>query len=321
MFMEWLNYNHLYYFWFVAREESISRASEHLHLAPSTISAQVTKLEETLGGKLFRRVGRNLELTEMGRIVFRYADEIFTLGQEMLDTVRGRLVSGPLRLVVGIVDAMPKLVARKLLEPAMRLPDPVRMICREGKEEQLLAELSVHGLDIVLSDTPVKPGLSVRAYSHLLGESGVSFFGTREHADKLTGNFPNSLDGAPMLLPSPLSALRGSLDRWFDSLGIRPLVIGEFDDLALLKTFGQAGDGVFAISSVIEEEVVRQHNVQVVGRTSAVREQFYAISIERIIKHPAVMAIQTAASRSIFATDDTDRDARRTKRAGRSRKQ
>lgn len=305
--MEWLNYNHLYYFWFVAREESISRASEHLRLAPSTISSQVAKLEEALGGKLFRRVGRNLELTEMGRIVFRYANEIFSLGEEMLDTVRGRPVSGPLRFVVGIVDALPKLVARKLLEPAMRLPDPIRMICREGKEEQLLAELAVHGLDIVLTDTPVKPGLSVRAYSHLLGECGVSFFGTRQLADSLTGDFPKSLDGAPMLLPSPQSALRGAMDRWFDSLGIRPQVIGEFDDQALLKTFGQAGDGVFAIPSVIEQEVQQQHNVLIIGRTNSVREQFYAISVERIIKHPAVAAIQRAASQTIFSADRKDR--------------
>lgn len=305
--MEWLNYHHLNYFWFVAREESITRASEHLRLAPSTISSQVTKLEEELGGKLFRRVGRNLELTEMGRIVFRYADEIFSLGQEMLDTVRGRPVSGPLRFVVGIVDALPKLVARKLLEPAMRLPDPVHMICREGKEEQLLAELAVHGIDIVLTDTPVKPGLSVKAYSHLLGECGVSFFGAKKLVDRLIGDFPEFLDGAPMLLPSPLSALRGSLDRWFDSIGIRPQVIGEFDDQALLKTFGQAGDGVFAIPTVIEQEVQQQHKVMILGRTNSVREQFYAISVERVIKHPAVAAIQKAASKTIFSEDRKDR--------------
>ncbi len=301
--MEWLNYHHLYYFWSVAREESITRASERLRLAPSTISAQVSKLEEMLGGKLFRRVGRNLELTEMGRIVFRYADEIFVLGREMLDTVRGRTVSGPLRLVVGIVDALPKLVVRKLLEPALQLPEQIHLICHEGKEAQLLAELSVHSLDIVLTDTPVKPGLSVKAYSHLLGECGVSFFAVNQLAARLQGDFPRSLDGAPMLLPSPMSALRGSLDQWFDSIDIRPKIIGEFDDQALLKVFGQAGDGVFAAPSVIEEEVRRQHNVMVVGRADAVREQFYAISVERIIKHPAVAAIQKAACCSIFGTE------------------
>ncbi len=301
--MEWLNYHHLYYFWSVAREESISRAGERLRLAPSTISAQVSKLEEMLGGKLFRRVGRNLELTEMGRIVFRYADEIFVLGREMLDTVRGRPVSGPLRLVVGIVDALPKLVARKILEPALRLPEQIRLVCHEGKEAQLLAELSVHGLDIVLTDTPVKSGLSVKAYSHLLGECGVSFFAVDQLAARLQGDFPRSLDGVPMLLPSPMSALRGSLDQWFDTIDIRPRIAGEFDDQALLKVFGQAGDGVFAAPSVIEEEVRQQHNVRVVGRSDAVREQFYAISVERIIKHPAVAAIQKAACCSIFGTE------------------
>ncbi|OKY74186.1 MAG: LysR family transcriptional regulator [Desulfobulbaceae bacterium DB1] len=298
--MEWLNYHHLYYFWAVAREESISRAGERLSLAPSTVSAQLSKLEEMLGGKLFRRVGRNLELTEMGRIVYRYADEIFSLGREMVDTVRGRPVSGPIRLVVGIVDAVPKLVARKLLEPALRLAEHIHLICHEGKEEQLLAELSVHGLDIVLTDMPVKTGLSVKAYSHLLGECSVSFFATEQLAAKLTGDFPRSLDGAPMLLPTPMSALRGSLDKWFDSLNIRPVIAGEFDDQALLKVFGQAGDGVFAAPSVIEEEVRQQHNVKLIGRSEAIREQFYAISVERIIKHPAVAAIQKAASNLIF---------------------
>ena len=298
--MEWLNYHHLYYFWAVAREESISRAGERLSLAPSTVSAQLSKLEEMLGGKLFRRVGRNLELTEMGRIVYRYADEIFSLGREMVDTVRGRPVSGPIRLVVGIVDAVPKLVARKLLEPALRLAEHIHLICHEGKEEQLLAELSVHGLDIVLTDMPVKTGLSVKAYSHLLGECSVSFFATEQLAAKLAGDFPRSLDGAPMLLPTPMSALRGSLDKWFDSLNIRPLIAGEFDDQALLKVFGQAGDGVFAAPSVIEEEVRQHHNVKLIGRSDAIREQFYAISVERIIKHPAVAAIQKAANNLIF---------------------
>ncbi len=298
--MEWINYHHLYYFWSVAREGSISRASERLRLAPSTISAQVGKLEEMLGGKLFLRVGRNLELTEMGRIAFRYADEIFALGLEMLDTIKGRPTSGPLRLIVGIVDALPKLVVRKLIEPALELSEQIHLICHEGKEEQLLAELSVHGLDMVLTDTPVRPGLSVKAYSHLLGECGVSFFAADKLASTLKDNFPTSLDGAPMLLPSPMSALRGSLDQWFDNLGIRPKIVGEFDDQALLKVFGQAGDGIFAAPSIIEEEVCRQHKVSIIGHADAVREQFYAISVERIIKNPAVVAIQKAACNSIF---------------------
>jgi LysR family transcriptional activator of nhaA len=299
--MEWLNYHHLYYFWIVAKEESISRASERLSLAPSTVSAQLTKLEEMLGGKLFRRAGRNLELTEMGRIVYRYAEEIFSLGREMVDTVRGRPVSGPMRFIVGIVDALPKLVARKLLEPALKLPGQIHLICHEANEEQLLAELSVHAIDIVLTDSPIKSGLSVKAYSHLLGECATSFFATEHLAAKLKGDFPGSLDRMPMLLPTPMSALRRALDKWFDSLDIRPLVVGEFDDQALLKVFGQAGDGVFAAPSVIEKEVQHLHNVKLVGRSDSVREQFFAISVERIIKHPAVVAIQQAACSVIFS--------------------
>jgi len=314
--MEWLNYHHLYYFWSVARDESVSRAGERLSLAPSTISAQVGKLEEMLGNKLFRRVGRNLELTDMGKIVFRYADEIFVLGREMLDTVQGRPISGPLRLVVGIVDALPKLVVRKLLKPALQLPEQIHLTCHEGKEEQLLAELSVHGLDIVLTDTPVKPGLSIKAYSHRLGECGVSFFAADQLVGGLQGAFPRSLDGMPMLLPSPMSSLRGSLDQWFDSIDIRPRIIGEFDDQALLKVFGQAGDGFFAAPTIIEMEVCRQHDVQVIGRSDVVREQFYAISVERVIKHPAVAAIQKAASKSIFVSKKNHERDEQNKRTG-----
>lgn len=300
--MEWLNYHHLYYFWSVAREGSISRACLQLHLAPSTVSAQLGKLEEMLGGKLFRRAGRNLELTELGRVVFRYADGIFSLGRELMDTVRGRPVAGPLRLVVGIADILPKLVARKLLEPAMSMAEPVRLICHEGKEEQLLRDLSVHSLDVVLTDTPARVGLGNKAFSHLLGECGLTFFAAEQLAARLEPGFPLSMDGAPMLLPTAMSALRGSLDQWFDTLGIRPIITGEFDDIALLKVFGQAGDGVFAVPSVIESEVRRQYGVRVLGRSETVREQFYAISVDRVIKHPAVVAISDAARRNTFTT-------------------
>lgn len=293
--MEWLNYHHLHYFWVVAKEESITRAGERLRLAPSTVSMQITRLEESLGGKLFRRVGRNLELSELGHVVFRYADEIFALGLELLDTVRGRSIAGPLRFEVGIVDMLPKLMARRILEPALTLADGIRLVCHEGKEKQLLAELAIHSLDIVLTDTPVKSGLSVKAYSHLLGECGVTFCAVEALAGPLRQGFPHSLNNVRMLLPTPMSALRGSLDQWFDSLGIRPVIAGEFDDHALLKVFGQAGDGVFSVPSIIEQEVCRQHNVTIIGRSDTVRERFYAISVERIIKHPAVVAIRNAA--------------------------
>jgi LysR family transcriptional regulator, transcriptional activator of nhaA len=293
--MEWLNYHHLYYFWVAAQEESITRGGERLRLAPSTVSMQIGKLEESLGGKLFRKAGRNLELTELGRVVFRYANEIFTLGLELIDTVKGRRDSGPLRFEVGIVDALPKLMARRILEPAMALSEGVRLACHEGKENQLLAELAIHNLDIVLTGSPVKPGLSVKAYSHLLGECGVTFCAVESIAIPLRQGFPQSLNNKRMLLPSPMSALRGGLDQWFNSLGIRPEIIGEFDDHALLTVFGQAGDGIFAVPSMIEQEIHLQHHVSIIGRSDAVRVRFYAISVERIIKHPAVMAILDAS--------------------------
>lgn len=292
--MDWLNYHHLYYFWVAAKEESITRGGERLRLAPSTVSMQISRLEESMGGKLFQRAGRNLELTELGRVVFRYADEIFALGLELIDTVKGRSVSGPLRFEVGIVDALPKLMARRILEPAMALPEGLRLACHEGKEKQLLAELAIHNLDIVLTDTPVKSGLSVKAYNHLLGECGVTFCGVESLARPLRQGFPQSLNNTRMLLPTLMSALRGSLDQWFSSLGIRPEIAGEFDDQALLAVFGQAGDGIFTVPSIIEQEVCLQHNVAIIGRSDAVRERFYAISVERIIRHPAVAAIWNA---------------------------
>ncbi len=214
------------------------------------VSMQISSLEESLGGKLFRRVGRNLELTDLGHVVFRYADEIFAFGLELLDTVKGRSIAGPLRFEVGIVDILPKLMARKILEPALALPERLRLVCHEGKEKQLLAELAIHSLDIVLTDTPVKSGLSIKAYSHLLGECGVTFCAVESLAGPLRAGFPQSLNNARMLLPTPMSALRGSLDQWFGGLGVRPEIAGEFDDHALLKVFGQAGDGVFTVPSI-----------------------------------------------------------------------
>jgi LysR family transcriptional activator of nhaA len=298
--MEWLNYQHLFYFWTVMQEGSITAASSKLCLAQSTVSAQLSKFEEILGAKLFRRVGRNLEPTDMGHLVYRYADEIFALGREMLDSVRGRPTAGPLSLRVGIVDVVPKLVALKLLEPAGKLPERVRLICHEGKDEQLLADLALHKLDVVLTETPLRSNLSIKAYNHLLGECGVSFFAVDKLAAPLRDNFPDSLDGCPMLLPMAMSALRGMVDQWFEKLGVHPVITGEFDDNALLTVFGQAGEGVFMAPTVIEKEVERQYQVKVFGRTNKIRERFYAISIERIIKHPAVVAISEAAHQGLF---------------------
>lgn len=298
--MEWLNYHHLFYFWTVMREGSLTAACARLSLAPSTISAQLSRLEEALGGKLFQRAGRNLEPTDLGRLVFRYADEIFSLGREMVDTIRGRPVAGPLSLKVGVVDVLPKFIVRRLLEPALQLPERIKLICLENKEEALLAELAMHNLDVVLSDAPLRAGLSVKAYSHLLGECGLTFFAVAKLAGPLRERFPQSLQEAPMLMPMEMTALRGGLERWFATLGVRPVIAGEFDDNALLNVFGQEGDGVFVAPTVIETEVLRQHLVQVVGRTQAVKERYYAISVERIIKHPAVAAILEAARHNLF---------------------
>ncbi len=298
--MEWLNYHHLLYFWTVMREGSLTAACSRLSLAPSTVSTQLTRLEETMGGKLFQRVGRNLEPTDLGRMVYRYADEIFALGREMMDTVRGRPLAGPLSLKAGVVDVLPKFIVRRLLEPALQLPERVRLVCHEDKEDALLAELAMHTLDVVLSDSPLRAGLSVKAYSHLLGECGVTFFAVEHLAARLQPTFPQSLHEAPMLLPMEMTALRGALERWFVSLGIRPAIAGEFDDSALIMVFGQEGDGVFVAPTVIEQEVLRQHRVLVVGRTQAVKERYYAISVERIIKHPAVAAIFEAARQNLF---------------------
>ena len=297
--MEWLNYHHLQYFWVVAREGSIVRASDQLHLTQATISGQIRTLEHVLGEKLFNRVGRNLVLTDIGRTVLRYADEIFTLGRELMDTLKGRPTSRPVRLVVGVADVLPKLIAHRLLEPAFKLFEPIRLICREGKHDHLIAQLAVHELDVVLTDSPIGPTVKVRAYNHLLGESGVTFFGVAPLAAKCRRGFPRSLNGAPFLLPTDNTTLRQALDQWFEAEGIRPTIMGEFEDSALLKVFGQRGVGLFVAASVIEAEVRRQYGVQVVGRVENVRERFYAISVERKLKNPAVVAISDAARQKL----------------------
>ena len=299
--MDWLNYHHLLYFWVVAREGSVARACEQLHLAQPTISGQLRALEQALGEKLFARAGRGLVLTEIGRVVYRYAAEIFALGHELTDAVKGGPTGHPIRLVVGITEVLPKLVTYRLLEPVLDLPEAVRLICWEGKFDRLLAELAVHALDIVLADMPVPPMFRVRAYSHLLVESGVSLFSSPPLAPKYRRGFPRSLHGAPFLLPTDNTTLRRSLGDWFDSEGIRVLVVGEFEDSALLKAFGQAGCGIFAAPSLIEAEVRRQYGVQVVGRVQSIRERFYAISIERKLTHPAVVAISEMARQPAIA--------------------
>ena len=298
--MEWLNYHHLLYFWTVAREGTVARASKQLGLAQPTISGQLRTLENALDEKLFVRSGRHLVLTEMGQTVYRYADEIFSLGRELQETLRGRPASRPVRLMVGIANFVPKLVISRLLEPALALPEPVHLVCREGTPERLLADLAVHSLDVVVGDTPVAPTVKIRAFSHLLGECGVAFFGSEALARKYRKGFPRSLDGAPVLMPTDTSALRHALDDWFHAQQIRPNVMGEFDDSTLLKTFGQNGWGLFPAPSAIAQDTIRQHNVVQVGQLDTVRARFYAISVERRLRHPALVAISAGAKQVLF---------------------
>lgn len=299
--MEWLNYHHLLYFWTVAKVGSISKASKELSLAQPTISGQIRVLEETLDVKLFDRVGRGLRLTEMGHIIYRYADEIFTLGNELMDTVKGRPVGSPLRLRVGVSDVVPKLISQRLLSPALHMEDPVRVIVHENKTDRLLAELSIHGLDLVIADTPIAGEAKVRAYNHFLGETGTTFLAVPDLARKYRNGFPQSLNGAPLLLPAEGTVVRRAIDHWFEDLDIRPVVVAEFDDTALLKAFGQAGEGIFPGPTAITKAIGKHYGAHVVGRTDEVVERFYAITIERRIKHPAVVQISKFARERLFA--------------------
>lgn len=289
--MQWLNYHHLLYFWMVAREGSIAVACERLHVAQPTISAQIRALERSLGHQLFARAGRRLLLTEMGRNVYRYADEIFTTGQDLMDMVRGRPAGRPLRFQVGLVQTMPKLLARRLLDPALRFPEPLHLVCTEGGSADLLGRLAAHELDVVLSDAPAGPNVGSRVFNHLLGESAVVVFGTSAAARRHRNRYPASLEQAPFLLPTGNTMLRRSIDLWFETRNIRPLIVGEFEDSALLKVFGQAGVGLFPAHAVIKKEIADQYGVSVIGELTGIKEHFYAISMERRIKHPAVLAI------------------------------
>ncbi len=298
--MQWMNYHHLLYFWTVAKEGTVTRAAEVLRLTQPTVSEQIKTFEAALEEQLFDRSKRRLTLTDAGRVVFRYADEIFQLGQELQDTLAGRPSGRPSKLRVGVSDVVPKLVLHRLLEPALRMEEPVQIICREDKTERLLAELSVSDLDLVLADAPLAGQARVRAFNHLLGECMVSFFAVPELARAHRKQFPASLDGAPLLLPTDNTLLRRSLDHWFDKIGVRPRIVAEFEDSALLKQFGQHGEGIFAGPSAIEDAIIAQYGVRVVGRTEHVVERFYAITVERRIKHPAVRAISDAAHDNIF---------------------
>ena len=297
------NYKHLQYFWAVAREGGIARASERLHLTPQTISGQLSLLEQRLGVELFTKVGRNLELTEIGRLVLSYADEIFSLGGELEEVIHQLPQGRPQVFKVGVVDVLPKSITHRILEPALLMPEPVRMICREGSLDVLLAELAVHRLDLVLADSPIPPTVSTRGYSHKLGECSVSFFAAAKLRKELSGDFPQCLDGAPLMLPGSGTQLRSGIDQWLDKNRLHPRVVAEFEDSALMKAFGQQGTGIYIAPSAIEAAVERQYESIAIGRVDEVKERFYAISVQRRITHPVVAAVMDKAREMLFVVE------------------
>lgn len=299
--MQHLNFRHLEYFWAVTRDGSIARASESLHVTPQTISGQLKLLEESVGAPLFQRQGRGLVLTETGQVVKHYADEIFAVGAELRQAIRsGEGLERPV-LDVGIVNSIPKLVAYRILAPALSGTVPQRLACTQNSLEELLAQLALHRLDMVVSDSPVPQGLGVKAYNHRLGESAIAFYGARGLAARYGGSFPRSLDGAPMLMPVRGSALRRELEGWFIARGIAPRVVGDFEDSALLKMFGAGGAGLFPAPSAIAAEIDRRYDARLVGIADGVSETYVAISPERRLKHAAVQEIIDGARGQLFS--------------------
>ncbi|OYY95578.1 MAG: transcriptional activator NhaR [Hydrogenophilales bacterium 28-61-23] len=296
-----LNFKHLNYFYTVAKTGAVNRAADKLHVAPQTLSGQLTQFEARLGVALFRRTGRRLELTDIGRVVLSYAEELFQVGAELEQTLRDSREERTFPFRVGIADVVPKSIAHQLLAPALAQPEPVRLICREDRLDRLLGELAIHRIDMVLADRPMPPGMDVKGYSHALGECGVAFYTTPDLAAGLTGVFPACLNGAPLLIPGADSALRAPLMRWLERNDIRPRIVGEFDDSALMKAFGKAGAGIFPAPVVTGSEVESQYGVLRLGETRDLRERFFAISVERKVTHPAVLAILEAASQALFA--------------------
>ncbi len=300
--MDWLNYHHLLYFWSVAKHGTVTKACEELRLAQPTVSGQIRMLEDTLGEKLFVRVGRRLVMTEMGQVVFKYAEDIFATGQELMRAVKGHGTKGyPSRLVVGMVDVVSKPIATQFLKSALKVDQQTLLVCREDKLPFLLTDLVIHQLDLVIADCPAPPNNKVRMYNHLLGESGVTLFATAKLAAQYGRGFPQSLQGAPLLLPTSDSPLRQLLDPWLAHRQLSPNIVGEFDDSLTLKAFGQDGYGIFPGATAIEREICRQYRVQVVGRLDSPKLYFYAITVERRLKHPAVLAIVRAARRELHS--------------------
>jgi len=299
--MEFLNYHHLRYFWVVAREGGLTKAAAKLHVSQPTISAQIQALEGVLGEKLFRRSGRNLRLTDVGQHVLSYAEEIFSIGQDLVSSVKQRPTSRPLRLHLGVADALPKLVTYRIIEPIFSLEQPVQVSCWETKLSDMLVELAAYRLDIVLADEPASSGVNARIFNHLLGECGVTFCAEATLAKKLRRRFPKSLNGAPALLPMANTGLRRSIEKWFHANGIRPRLVGEFEDPALLHVFAFHGLGFIPVATLVAKEAATRFGFGVVGRTDACRQRFYAITPERKLTHPVVTAITSDARARLFA--------------------
>ncbi|MHB0916144.1 MAG: transcriptional activator NhaR [Thiobacillus sp.] len=304
-----LNFKHLHYFLAIAKSGGINRAAERLHLTPQTLSGQLAQFEERLGVPLFRRGGRRMELTETGKLALSYAEEIFQVSTELEELLRGGTDERVIPFRVGIADVVPKSIAHQLLAPVLALADPIRLICREDRLERLLADMAIHRLDMVLADRPMPPGMDVKGYSHPLGECGVTFFATPDIATRLGADFPRCLDGAPLLIPGEDSALRAPLLRWLERQGLHPRVVGEFDDPALMKAFGQSGAGVFPAPTATAPEVEAHYGVAILGQTDDLRERFFAISAERRLTHPAVVAVSEIARTGVFKGDRGSRQA------------
>ena len=298
--MEWLNYHHLLYFWLVARRGSIAAASAELRLSPPTVSAQIHRLEQAFGAQLLRRSGRRLVLTDMGKLVMPYAEEIFSLGRELGDAVRGTDMARHLRLAVGVTDAVPKMLAYRLLEPAFELKQPVQIVCHESSPARLFAELAVHELDLVIADAPAGADVRIRLFNHHIGDCGVVFCAVPELAQRYRKNFPRSLNGAPLLLLSDQGGIRPQLDHWLEALQVRPWIAGRFDDFSMSRTFAAKGRGILPSPVLVEEELKKHHGLVRVGYTESVRYSFYMISIDRRIQHPATRAIFDAARQRLF---------------------
>lgn len=296
-----MNFKHLHYFWVTAHAGGIVKAGERLHTTPQTLSAQIKLLEDRLGKRLFRKSGRRLELTDDGRVALRYADEIFNLGSELETAMReAREGAKVLEFRVGVADSVAKSVAYHLLEPALTLPEPVRLICAEGKFTDLLGQLALHRLDLVIADEPLSRQVSVKAFNHPLGGSPMSFFCAPQLRRGLPGDFPRCLDDAPMLIQGASSSVRQQFEPWLTRHRLHPRIVGEFDDGALMKAFGREGRGVFMSPTVLEEETTLQYGVETLGRTDELVDEYFAISVERRIRHPCVAAITEAAQNRLF---------------------